>query len=207
MNFQSAGDRGNYTLGDPAGLLEEGTVNLADRQRIPHPDGTYSSMRAKSFPVGGREVLVPIIDPDGNGLSDKAAVERFVATGEHLGVFKDPNAATAYAKRLGLGLGGPTHDPDSFIDVTSPRWRQIFDAQIDAYAGFAKRRARGGPRGDPLPHHTPITMLDGTVLGGPGGPVVSAKVRTPVTPTPQSLNTLNSFMSTASGVGSMGGKK
>jgi len=182
MTLPSMGDRGNFTLGDPAGLLEEGNVDLSKRPRIPNPDGTYSSMLSKSFELLGKQVLIPTIGPEGELLKDEEAIDRFLDTGEHLGAFKSPEAATAYAQRLNLGLGGPTHDPDAFVDMSSPRWLEITNARIDAQQGINKRKGLATMK---VP--------------------VSAKVRTPVVPTAQGLDQLSAFMGRAGQVGSMGG--
>ena len=40
------------------------------------------------------------VSDDGSILSDDEAVEMFKRTGRHLGVFRSPQSATAYAKKL-----------------------------------------------------------------------------------------------------------
>lgn len=130
MRFPSDSDRARFTVGDPGGLVEEGNVDLTVRPRVDNGDGTFSTIRSKSFEADGVEVLIPTLGPDGTSLSDDEAYDRYTATGEHLGKFASTEAATAYAKRLSLAMGGPEagpgRDPDAFIDLGSPRWREVF---------------------------------------------------------------------------------
>lgn len=129
----SAPDRHEYTFGDPGGLVEEGNINIAQRKRVDNGDGTFSTVKSKSFEEDGVEVLIPTMDPDGNDLSDDDALKLYEETGQHLGKFRSPDQATAYAQRLSLSLGGPTHDPDAFIDLNSQRWRDVFGGDSGMY--------------------------------------------------------------------------
>lgn len=149
LALPSAADRGNFTLGDPPGLLEEGNIDLSQRPRVPNPDGTFSTVRSASFSIDGREVLVPTLDPMGKQMTDEESVGRFLDTGEHLGIFSSPETATAYSKRLSLGLGGPKHDPDAFIDLGSPRWREVFVEGVNTarYSNMKRRTAQPKPKG------------------------------------------------------------
>ena len=53
-----------------------------------------------SFSEGGPEILVPTVSDDGRILSDDDAIALYRKTGRHLGKFKTPEAATAYAEQL-----------------------------------------------------------------------------------------------------------
>ncbi len=82
------------------GLLESGNVgDLEDRPRVKNPDGSVSTIRSMSFNDGKREVLIPTAN-DGLVYSDDDAIDRYNATGEHLGKFDTPDNATAYAIKL-----------------------------------------------------------------------------------------------------------
>lgn len=84
----------------PAGMLEPGNIDLTNRPRVRNADGSVSTVRSMSINVDGREVLIPTVSEDGRVLKDAAAILQYRRTGKHLGIFKTPAAATAYAKRL-----------------------------------------------------------------------------------------------------------
>jgi hypothetical protein len=77
---------------------EAGNINLNNREKIP-VDGGYATVRSMSFNEDGQEVLVPTA-ADGKILNDQQAVDRYHATGKHLGKFSTPYQATRYGKRL-----------------------------------------------------------------------------------------------------------
>lgn len=83
-----------------AGMLEPGNINLNARPVVKNGEG-YSTVYSMSFNEGGKEVLIPKVAADGSGiLSDKAAIEQYRSTGQFLGKFATPEAATTYAKAL-----------------------------------------------------------------------------------------------------------
>lgn len=82
------------------GLIEKGNINLFNRPNIPNPNGGISTVYSTSFGDDkGREILVPRA-ADGKILTEKEAEERYYRTGEHLGIFNSPDAATKYAEQL-----------------------------------------------------------------------------------------------------------
>lgn len=136
----SAPDRGSFTVGDPGGLIEEGNIDLGARKRVENGDGTFSTVVSKSFEMDGLEILVPTLDPDGNSMTDDQAVQRYMETGEHLGKFDTPDAATAYAVRLSERQNPMIpRDPDHYIDLGSERWRDVF-VRAPAEAAAANRK-------------------------------------------------------------------
>ena len=89
----------------PQGELEIGNIDLSKRGAIKNADGSISTIRSISINEGGREVLIPTIDPEGREMTEEEAIERYLGTGEHLGKFDKPENATAYAKRLSERMG------------------------------------------------------------------------------------------------------
>lgn len=91
---------------DDIGQFGRGNIDLYDRPRYVNEDGSVSTVRSMSFEDGGLEVLVPTISRDENNrpilLSDDEAIDRYYATGEHLGKFRTPEEADAYAQKLHL---------------------------------------------------------------------------------------------------------
>lgn len=82
------------------GQIEPGNIDLTKRPVVRNPDGTISTVRSMSVNFGGPEVLIPTVSDDGRVMGDEEAIDTFRRTGRHLGKFKTPEAATAYAERL-----------------------------------------------------------------------------------------------------------
>ncbi len=85
--------------GSRSGLIEPGNLDLSKRPIIKNSDGTTSTVRSMSFNDNGVETLIPTAV--GNRiLSDQEAINHYRKTKEHLGKFRTPDEATAYAKQL-----------------------------------------------------------------------------------------------------------
>lgn len=84
----------------PAGQLEPGNIDLTRRPIVRNADGSISTVRSMSANFDGQEVLVPTVSDDGRVMSDDEALNQYRQTGQHLGKFNDPTAATAYAEQL-----------------------------------------------------------------------------------------------------------
>lgn len=86
-------------LTKPAGLLVSGNINLDNRPIIKSYDGnSISTLRSTSVNIDGKEILIPMVAENGSGvLSIGDAIKQYKTTGQHLGVFDSPEAATQYA--------------------------------------------------------------------------------------------------------------
>lgn len=82
------------------GQVENGNIDLASRPGVKNADGSESTVRSMSFNDGkGREVLVPTV-VGGKVVSDDEAIANYRKTGQHMGVFSNPQDATAYAQKV-----------------------------------------------------------------------------------------------------------
>ena len=90
----------NWGLG--LGLLQPGNMdmNLSARPQVPNSDGSISTVRSMSFGTDEGEVLVPTVSDDGRIMSDDEAMQNYYRTGRHMGVFANPDLATAYADMI-----------------------------------------------------------------------------------------------------------
>lgn len=84
----------------PRGLLEKGNIDIHNRPVVKNSDGSISTVRSMSTNIDGREVLIPTVSDDGRIMSDDEAIDSFMRTGKHLGMFDNPDDATAYAESL-----------------------------------------------------------------------------------------------------------
>ena len=90
-----------FVVGTPKGLIEPGNIDLLARPTVKNEDGSVSTVSSMSFEDDdGTEILIPTILPNGKIVSKNEAIKRYYDTGEHLGKFSSPEAATTYAVRL-----------------------------------------------------------------------------------------------------------
>ena len=87
------------------GMTERGNIDTKKRKRVKNSDGSTSTLRSMSFSHNGSEVLVPSMSPEGKTLDANGAFDQYMQSGKHLGKFKSPGEATAYAKQLSLHQG------------------------------------------------------------------------------------------------------
>ena len=78
---------------------KEGVIFLFQAMDAAGKDGTISTVDSFSVNIDGKEVLIPKV-VDGKVVSDEEAIQHYIDTGEHLGIFETPEDATAYAESL-----------------------------------------------------------------------------------------------------------
>lgn len=81
------------------GLITPGNIDVSNRPIVRNPDGSVSTVRSIGVNIDGKEVLIPTV-VNGRVVSNKEAIDHYIKTGEHLGVFDSPQASTAFAQRL-----------------------------------------------------------------------------------------------------------
>ena len=83
------------------GLIVPGNINLHRRPVVRNADGSISTVRSMTFTDDdGRAVLIPSVI-EGRGIVPfEQAVKHYYQTGQHLGIFEDPDQADAYARSL-----------------------------------------------------------------------------------------------------------
>ena len=125
-----------------AGLLEPGNIDLAGQPIVQNPDGTTSTVKSMSFEENGKEILIPMVAHDGSRvLSEPEAIDQYHKSGKHLGVFRDPNTATAYADQLHKdyesgrirmrgGPQGPALPPPSGVGTLVPDWAKAQEREM-----------------------------------------------------------------------------
>ena len=125
--------------GAAAGLKVEGNIDLARRPQVANEDGSISTVRSISFNEDGAEVLIPTVSPDGKILSDDDAIALYERTGQHLGKFSTPEAATKYAEALHEAQAN-FYDPASIASDTLTGRANGTDITIRGAAGVDEYR-------------------------------------------------------------------
>jgi SAM-dependent methyltransferase len=99
-------DIGKWTASHPFDIVLDvgclhtpGTIDIDNRPAVNNPDGSVSTEHSISIGTHRGEALIPTV-VDGKKVTDEEAIQHFFKTDEHLGIFEDAAAATAYAKKL-----------------------------------------------------------------------------------------------------------
>ena len=106
--------------GQWAGMLGGGNLDLLSRPSVPNPGGGASSVFSMSIGVDGKEYLIPRVSEDSRLLTEDEAVDAFMKTGNHLGVFDSPGSATAYAEALHKQQASLGRGPDMVASHKQP---------------------------------------------------------------------------------------
>jgi hypothetical protein len=88
------------------GLRVPGNIDLKKRPVVHNPDNSISTVRSISVGFDDGTYLLPTITPDGRVLTTTdEAIQLFLDTGQHLGIYDSPEAADAAAKTISQGQG------------------------------------------------------------------------------------------------------
>lgn len=85
---------------DKYGGMEPGNLDLKHRPAYKNPDGSVSSVRSMGAELNGKEYLLPTIAEDGRSMGDDEAIDEFRRTGNHLGVYRNPDDSTRAAEAI-----------------------------------------------------------------------------------------------------------
>lgn len=110
-----------YSLSQQRGPIEPGNVDLAKQPKVRNADGSISTVDSSSYNIDGAEVLLPSVTTDGRHLSTPdEIVAEFKRTGRHLGKFRTPQEANAYAEQLHRDYASGKYDQPTTPAETAP---------------------------------------------------------------------------------------
>nr|WP_244568234.1 DNA transfer protein [Escherichia coli] len=168
----------------PRGLLEKGNIDIHNRPVVKNSDGSISTVRSMSTNIDGREVLIPTVSDDGRIMSDDEAIDNFMRTGKHLGMFDNPDDATAYAESL------HNQQADEYLpgknQATQQPAQQSTQAAPQQQGGFISNLGNAAAEAGRGLVNIPFDVLQGgaslinAISQGLGGPKVLDDVYRPV---------------------------
>lgn len=112
----------------------QGNINLHSRPVVRNRDGTISTVRSISIGTDQGEVLIPTV-VNGRVVSDEEAIAEYRRTGQHLGIFRTPQEADAYARHL--------HEEQAREYAPRQRGRQTSGLTIDRHNNPGALRVPG----------------------------------------------------------------
>src|SRR5579862_9570641 len=118
------------------GLLVPGNIDLGNRPILHNPDGTVSSERSFSIGTDQGEVLIPRVF-DGKDHTEKEAIDHYKQTGQHMGIFDNPQDADGYAQAIHnrrmptLVMPQNSTKPSTLKTIGSEVWDQLFGGPIE----------------------------------------------------------------------------
>lgn len=77
-----------------------GNLDLNSLPSIKNPDGSLAPRTIVVPGKNGQSVVIPLVGPQGQLLSQQDAMKYYLGSGKHLGIFKTPDAAAAYNQTL-----------------------------------------------------------------------------------------------------------
>ena len=77
----------------------KGTIDLNKRQVLNNNDGTFSTENSSTIEIDGKYIVIPTV-VDGKQLDIEDAIDHYMNTGEHLGMFDSLKEADTYAQLL-----------------------------------------------------------------------------------------------------------
>lgn len=166
-------------VGKPKGMLDLGNIDLNSRKVLKNPDGSISTEQSISIEMDGKEVLIPTVI-DGRKVSDPEAIDHFKKTGEHLGIFESPDAATAYADVLHQRQSD-FYGPSQAMPPNPPATPAPVPA---APAPAVAARAGGMPvvQNQSVPAGAPVAPADPAVAAQPAPTAAQAPAPVPTAP-------------------------
>lgn len=109
----------NIGLPRPSPMIAPGNLDLDKRKVLRTPDGGYRTENSISIGTDKGEVLIPTV-VNGRQLTQQQAVEHFYKSGEQLGTFSTPGAATSYAQQLHQRQAGRYAPPTPPVPMQRP---------------------------------------------------------------------------------------